>query len=56
MGRGGREEMGGTERGETIIWIYYMQKKSIINERTKTYTEFYHKYFESSLKMLETFQ
>jgi hypothetical protein len=25
--RGGREELGGVERGETIIRIYYVRKK-----------------------------
>jgi hypothetical protein len=33
-GRGGGEELGGTEVGETIIGIYYM-RKSIFNNRWK---------------------
>lgn len=31
--RGGWEELGGIERGETIIRIYYVVKESIFNKR-----------------------
>jgi len=26
-GKGGRGEVGGTERGEAVIWICYMRKR-----------------------------
>lgn len=32
-GRGGEEELGGKEGGETIIRIYCIRKKSIFNKR-----------------------
>lgn len=34
-GRGGMEEFGGVEEGESIIRIYYVGKESILNKRRK---------------------
>lgn len=35
-GQGGYEELEGAGRGETVIRIYFMRKKSIFNKRLKT--------------------
>lgn len=34
-GRGGEEELGEIETGETITWIYYMRKKTLFSTKGK---------------------